>query len=523
MTSIKKVAPWLINAVMVAIVTNMAPILAAETSNFPEDTDEIVIEDETEITEDELVIEDETTISEEQDTELKIEEEIEVIDDDIDLVIDEDLPGDEPVVPSIEDEISIEESTPDMDEALTDTSTSPKVSFKIDDLWAEYGVLPNSSSEADKQHYLHGLATARWIASAEWEFQASVRVDGYYQSGGENWDSTKLDYDDSFVRYQDEGLRLTLGAEKVIWGRIDEIPPTDRMSTHDFSRFILDDLSDRRRAAPVIRLESFHGNSKLDVVFLPLFREAELPGEKSVWYPVNKTTGQIIGLASTPAISALIQSSTFVTDTSDSDGGFGIRYSSQKSDLDYAITVQKTRQSLPYFRLNSVTGVFEAQYPRSWLVGGDLEFEAHGATWRFEGAWLSDTPVTRTDITYTTTHSLSWGGAVEFYPGDGDTRINLQLTGINLINAPNVIDRTEIYSFNGSFEMPFAHDRWRAKGRFYIGLDEYDLYLNPEISFIGWEPHEIYLQAHYFDGDAGTPGGFHQDHSLLTLGWRTKF
>lgn len=509
MTLIKKIAPWLANALIVAAVTNMALLQAAETGISPEDSDEIVVEDETEITEDELVIEDEA-ITEEQDTELVIEEEIEVIDDDKDLVIEE-------------DEISIDESIPDMEEALTGTSSLPKASFKIDELWAEYGALPDSGSEADNQHYLHGLATVRWIASAAWEFQASARVDGYYQSGGTNWDSTRLDYDESFVRYQGEGLRLTLGAEKVIWGRIDEIPPTDRMSTHDFSRFILDELSDRRRAAPVIRLESFHGDSKLDVVFLPLFREAELPGEESVWYPVNKTTGQIIGVASTPAASALIQASTFVTDAPDSDGGFGFRYSSQKSALDYAITVQKTRQSLPYFRLNSVTGVFEAQYPRSWLVGGDLEFEAYGATWRFEGAWLSDTPVTRTDTTYTTTHSISWGGAVEFYPGDGDTRINLQLTGINLINAPSVTDRTEIYSFNGSFEMPFAQDRWRAKGRFYIGLDEYDLYLNPEISFIGWEPHEIYLQAHYFDGDAGTPGGFHQDHSLLTLGWRTKF
>ncbi|MET0084826.1 MAG: hypothetical protein ABW079_17625, partial [Sedimenticola sp.] len=84
-------------------------------------------------------------------------------------------------------------------------------------------------------------------------------------------------------------------------------------------------------------------------------------------------------------------------------------------------------------------------------------------------------------------------------------------------------DRTEIYSFNGSVEMPFAQDRWRANMRFFLGLDKKDVYLNPEIAFLGWEPHELYLQLHYFDGANGTIGDFHQDHSMLTLGWRAKF
>lgn len=34
--------------------------------------------------------------------------------------------------------------------------------------------------------------------------------------------------------------------------------------------------------------------------------------------------------------------------------------------------------------------------------------------------------------------------------------------------------------------------------------------------------HRLYVAAHYFDGDARTLGGFHQDHSLITLGLRTR-
>ena len=145
------------------------------------------------------------------------------------------------------------------------------------------------------------------------------------------------------------------------------------------------------------------------------------------------------------------------------------------------------------------------------------------ATWRFEAAWISDTPVTHTNLVYNTATSINWAAGAQFYPGDSDVRVNLQVTGINLIDATDVLDRTNIYNFNGSIFNEFANNRWQAKARFFIGLDQKDIYINPEISFIGWEPHEIYAGWHYFNGDEDTIGGFWEDNSMLTLGWRSQF
>ncbi|WP_428624915.1 hypothetical protein [Sedimenticola sp.] len=435
------------------------------------------------------------------------------------------------------DELVIEGETPENGEAIQIEEEGQKrlamenppveeqsnFSFKLDELWGEYGVFTNSSSDASGLGYLHGQATALWTPSSHWDLQASVRLDGYSQQGGPDWDHASLDYDETFIRYRAGNYRITAGAQKIVWGRIDEFPPTDRLSTHDLSRYIMDDLADRRRASPAIRYEHFFGDKKLDLVFLPVFREAELPGVSSVWFPVNQQSGQILGLKSTPVTEALVKSSPVDSKASDSDGGFGIRYSGTGEGLDYAFTVQKVRQSLPYFNYNSSRGVLEAKYPRSWVLGGDLGVEAMGAVWRLEAGWLSDAPVTRLDGSYDTVKSLNWGAGVEFFPGDGDARVNLQLTGINHINAPAVIDRTEIYLFGGSFEVPFAQDQWRIKGRFYKGLDTHDLYLNPELAYTGWESQELYLEAHYFEGAAGTPGAFHQDNSLVAVGWRAKF
>ena len=70
---------------------------------------------------------------------------------------------------------------------------------------------------------------------------------------------------------------------------------------------------------------------------------------------------------------------------------------------------------------------------------------------------------------------------------------------------------------------PLGQNRWRLDTRFFLGLDRRDIYVNPEVTFIGWEPHEIYAAWHYFDGDDDTIGGYWEDSALLTLGLRSQF
>jgi hypothetical protein len=537
---------WHVAGVCVLSLFLAAPVYPddSEILIIEDGVDELVIEDEP-VQEEAVLEDDDTGVVEESAEELVIEEgavqeetpmaegveqdelvidddggDTIIIEDDAEGISDEDMEGEELV---IDDDLDADSEMAEDSEITEDDEATEPFTAKVDDLWIEYGYLGDENSRGVDLGYLHVMATANWKPSDSWEFQLSARLDGHSQSGRDDWDRVKLDYDESFVRYRSDEMRITLGTQKIIWGRIDEFPPTDRLSSYDLTRYVLDDLADRRRASPAIRMESFFGDSKLDLVYLPKFREAELPGKDSIWYPVNRKAGEIIGLKSSAVTTALIQSSPIDDSAPDSDGGFGIRYSDVGSDLDYSVSLQRVRQSTPYFSYNAGNGILEAKYPRSWVVGADLEFEGSDATWRMEAAWSSDAPVTRMVGGYTTTNSLNWSVGVEFYPGDGDTRLNLQLAGINLINAPRVTDRTEIYNVNGSVEAPFADDQWRAKARFYLGLDEKDLYFNPEIAYTGWESQELYLEGHFFNGADGTPGGYHKDHSIINLGWRAKF
>ncbi|RLQ20739.1 hypothetical protein DWB85_15910 [Seongchinamella sediminis] len=431
------------------------------------------------------------------------------------IIIDQDTEG-EPITVELQD-------TPSRDDAEVKHGASESQGFSVDRLWAEYGVFPDDDSAADGQGYLSGRASLNWNLEEKWEFKLSGRIDGYYQHGTADAEELKVDYGESWIRYNKDRLRMTLGAQKILWGRIDELPPTDRLSTQDLSRFILDDMTDRRRASLAMRLEYFVGNNKLDAFVLPRFRGAELPDKDSVWFPINQREGVIIGLEPTPLSRTIIRNSKVSLDEHDSEGGAGIRFTGITPMFDYGLTAQKGRATTPYFAYDPARNVLESVYPRTWVLGGDVGFEALGGTLRLEAAWLSDTPLTEINGEFSTTESINWGVGLELFPGDGDARLNLQITGFSLLDAGPVLDREETYSFNGTFDMPFANDKWQLNIRFYTGINEHDVYVNPELSYRPRNAYSIYLAGHYFAGSEETPGGFHQDNSVVTVGWRAYF
>jgi hypothetical protein len=120
--------------------------------------------------------------------------------------------------------------------------------YGVDDLLLETGWLPDAP-EADNYSTLRASAYVLWQPTREWEFRAGARLDGMYQNGGlADHDELLADYTETYARYRSGDTRLTFGAQTIIWGRADEIPLADRVSRVDLTRFILDDLADRRRA-----------------------------------------------------------------------------------------------------------------------------------------------------------------------------------------------------------------------------------------------------------------------------------
>lgn len=397
----------------------------------------------------------------------------------------------------------------------------PSVKIGVDDLLLEAGVLPDAS-EADTYSTLRTSIYALWQPSRDWEFRLGARLDGMTQGGGSaNHREMLADYGDTYMRYRSGNTRLTLGAQTVIWGRADEIPLADRVSRADLTRFVLDDLPDRRRAQLAARWEQTLGEYKLDAVWLPVFRGAQLPDVASVWSPINRTSGQIIGID--PALTGWVNIAQINEDEHGSGGG-ALRLTKTGNPFDFGVTLARTRQSLPYYRVNAAALSLTAIHPFNNFAGADLELVSGGFTWRMEAGYTDNVPVTLAATTaMDTTHSLDWIGVMEFFPGGGETRVNLQLVAHALQTGRSILELKEYYGANGEVETNFSQGRWKAGMRFSSGFNVRDLYLSPKLSYVGWEPHELYIAAHYFDGEVRTLGGFHQDHSLISLGLRTRF
>lgn len=387
--------------------------------------------------------------------------------------------------------------------------------FKLDELRASAGAYVDDAAPSSSLD-LSGAASAK-MQSGAWEFALGARLDAQAQGGSPDFSRAKLDYTENYARWRNEEMRLTVGAQNVLWGRVDEISPIDRLSRVDLTRLVLDKQPERRRAVPAVRLEKFLGDYKLDAVWLPVFDAAVLPHRESAWHPVDTVAGRIVGIGTLgPAVIGAA-----VREDEHGSGGAGIRLTRAGSGLDYGLSVQRVRWSLPYYRLG--VGTLTGVHPFTWVVGGELETQKAGATWRMEAAWTSDMPVTSALGQMQTESAWDVVLGSEFFPGDAETRVTLQLAGHKTTANGPILDRDEWYALTGEVEHPFAQGRWRLNVRFSAGLDEQDIYFNPKLTFLGIDQHEIFLAAHVFSGAEKTLGGYYQDKDLIELGWRAKF
>ncbi|OZA10953.1 MAG: hypothetical protein B7X94_05875, partial [Hydrogenophilales bacterium 17-62-8] len=224
----------------------------------------------------------------------------------------------------------------------------PTLKYGVDDLLLELGGLTDTT-EADSYSTLRAKAYVLWQPSRDWELRAGARVDGAMQRGGvADFTDLSADYTDTYVRYRSGDTRLTLGAQTIIWGRVDEIPLADRVSRADLTRFVLDELPDRRRAELAARWEQTLGDYKLDAVWLPVFNAAKLPDAASIWSPINLTSGEVLGIAPSPTVAAIVKNATISEDEHGSGGG-GVRLTKTGGAIDYGVTLARTRQSQPYY------------------------------------------------------------------------------------------------------------------------------------------------------------------------------
>lgn len=393
--------------------------------------------------------------------------------------------------------------------------------FGVEGVLAEVGATPQNDT-VDGLWTLRGAPYALWQPSRQWEARVGVRVDGDGQFGQPNFTRARADVADTYLRWRGGDTRLTAGAQTILWGRVDAVPLIDRVSRVDLTRLLLDSLPDRRRSQWALRWEQNWDEFKLDAVWLPAFRAADLPARDSIWNPVNRSSGRVFGVFPVPELSALVRNAQ-VSDQDGGDGGAGLRLTHTGEAFDLGLTLSRTRQSLPYYRVDLARAALTGVHPYVSFAGLDGEVVWGGATWRSELGYSHNAPLTGLTGRQEQANWLEWVGAVEFFPGGKGTRVNLQAVFRDARVDVPVLELERYVGVNGEVETTFGQGRWKLGLRFAGGLNVRDIYLGPRLTYTGWEPHEIYLAGHVFGGSARTLGGFYRDQDLVALGWKTRF
>lgn len=400
----------------------------------------------------------------------------------------------------------------------------PATRFGLDDVLIEGARLASDAPEARTAWGVRATPYLLWQPNRSWEVRVGALLESDAQSGAAvDYSETRADVAETYVRYRDGSMRLTAGAQTIVWGRVDAMPVIDRVSRVDLTRFMVDDLSQRRRAQWALRWEqSFGDDLKLDAVLLPRFRGARMPDERGIWHPVNRLTGRVIGFEPDPALAALVQNAALRNDDHGA-GGAALRLTSTGGALDWGVTLARTRQLLPYFRLDPAGPFLTATHPYNRFVGVDGEMTAAGATWRAEVGYTDGVPATRPGGEMVLTSAVEAVAGVEFFPGGGNTRLTLQLAARSLRDDGPLLEIKDYLGVNGELESTFGQGRWKAGVRFMSGLNVNDIYIAPTLSYLGWEPHELYLTLRHFSGEGRALGGFHRDHGMIAVGLRTQF
>ena len=164
---------------------------------------------------------------------------------------------------------------------------------------------------------------------------------------------------------------IAAGLGRVVWGRLDELQPTDVINPIDASRFFFEGRSEARLAVPLLRGTFYAGDkASIETVYVPFFRRGRFDRLAEPSSPFNL-------VPSDAAFSDLNPG----RDAGNAQGGARVNVTSGRVDW----SISAYRGFRPFGIVSSVTeppGLARI-YPRFTMIGGD--FETVSGPWVIRG------------------------------------------------------------------------------------------------------------------------------------------
>ncbi|MEO5894859.1 MAG: DUF1302 family protein, partial [Vicinamibacterales bacterium] len=273
-------------------------------------------------------------------------------------------------------------------------------------------------------------------------------------------------------------LDVYAGYGRVVWGRLDELQPTDVINPIDVSRFFFEGRSEARLPVTVVRGRfHFSDDLSLEGVYVPVFRRSRFDQLDEPSSPFNILVAQPRDFASClaigcPTLPLPIERHQPSTSFSNSQGG--VRLNATSGRTDWSVSAYRGLESFGLYAIRvgpPVVGPFpavvlEETFPRFTMIGGD--FETVAGQWAFRGelaAFVRDS-FQLTDAAVTSGSSIDAGFGLERKAG------NYHLTTTLLFHGESAEQRVDLsrtaYDERRDLSIIVSADRTFAQERYQV-------------------------------------------------------
>jgi hypothetical protein len=172
------------------------------------------------------------------------------------------------------------------------------------------------------------------------------------------------------IAFQAKRFDLTAGLARVVWGRLDEIQPTDVINPIDVSRFFFEGRSEARMPVPLVRGRIFAGDKvSFEGVYVPMFRRGRFDRLDERTSPFNLEPGVASCLALGCPSPVFVPNEPAKT-AANAQGGARVNVTSGR--VDWSLSAYRGFRPFGIYTLSPLAGL-SIEFPRFTMIGGDFE------------------------------------------------------------------------------------------------------------------------------------------------------
>ena len=315
-----------------------------------------------------------------------------------------------------------------------------------------------------------GFAEAKIEAGPYLRLAASGFVEGLLADRRGRVTDAIAEPQELIVSFQAKRFDLSAGLGRVVWGRLDEIQPTDVVNPIDVSRFFFEGRSEARLSVPLVRARVFAADKvSFEGVYVPIFRRGRFDRLDERTSPFDLEPGAAACLAIGCVAPVFVPNQPART-LANAQGGARVNVTSGR--VDWSVSAYRGFRPFGIYALAgspaspkppSGEGGLSIEFPRFTMIGGD--FETVAGPWVVRGevaAFVRDAFQAPEAPAVLTGRSFDAGAAVDRKAGD--YRIGGQVLVHHEADDPSftALSRTDV-SLIVSADRAFVRQKYQGR------------------------------------------------------------